>query len=322
MLDPVINKIFGLRPIDDWDPGYRFQTTLQAISTLSAQMAAVPGRKNLVWVSHGVPIEVPDISGQPLDLSPQVHRFGTALDRAHIAVYAVDQSTKGAGANMASLSTQTLDDVSQLTGGRNYVSDSVEVAINEARRDSRAFYTAGYFAPPEQGNGKFHKIRVSSGRRGLHLNAERGYYAYADAGSGEQEQATLAAAAESPFDSPEIGLRAKVDRPAHLEIQIAPDDLLYRRLGDEFEDNLVVMVFESKGAPARTDGFATRPQPPTAVPIHLSMTSEQRENAMREGTGITREVVLADTTQQVRLIVLDQNSGRCGSLSIPVGTQH
>jgi len=95
LLDPVISKIFGLRPIDDWDPGYRFETTLQAISTLAAQMAVVPGRKSLVWVSHGVPIVVPDISGQPLDLSPQVHRFGTTLQRAHIAVYAVDQSTKG-----------------------------------------------------------------------------------------------------------------------------------------------------------------------------------------------------------------------------------
>jgi len=209
-----------------------------------------------------------------------------------------------------------------VTGGRNYVSDSVEVAINEARRDSRAFYTVGYFAPPQQENGKFHKIRVNSGRRGLHLSAERGYYAYPGSGSADQEQAALAMAAGSPFDSPAIGLRAKVDRHAHLEIQIAPEDLLFRPLGDKFEDNLVFLVFESSSrAPARSNGFATRPQPPTAVPIHLSMTLEQHENAMRKGTGITREVVLADTTQQVRLVVLDQNSGRYGSLRIPIRTE-
>jgi len=326
LLDPVLSKIFSLRPIEDWDPGYRFQTTLQAISMLGGQMADVPGRKNLVWVTHGVPSMVPDLSGQPVDLSPQLHRFGTSLERAHIAVYAVDQSTKGAGADMTSLSTQTLQDVSQLTGGRNYVSDSVEVAINEARRDSRVFYTVGYFAPAPPENGKFHKIRVSSGRRGLHLNAERGYYAYADASSGEQEQATLTTAAQSPFDSPDIGLLAKVadpSHPMHLEVQIASEDLVFRQLGDEFEDSLVLLIFESNSeAPARTDGFATRPQAPMAVPIHLSMTPEQREKAIREGTGITRDIALASTTHQVRLVVLDQNSGRYGSLRVPIGTQH
>jgi len=36
LLDPVINQIFSLRPIEDWDPGYRFQATLQAVSELGA----------------------------------------------------------------------------------------------------------------------------------------------------------------------------------------------------------------------------------------------------------------------------------------------
>jgi len=185
----------------------------------------------------------------------------------------------------------------------------------------------GYFAPPQEENGKFHKVHVNSDRRGLRLNTEKGYYAYPGMDPGEQEQAILATAANSPLNSPEVGLVAKVDggasQPRHLEIHIDAADLLFRQLGDQFEGDLLLLVFQSNaGATARSDGFATRPQPPIAVPIHLSMTQEQRENATREGTGITRDIVLTETTQQVRLVVLDRNSGTYGSLRIPIGTEH
>ena len=319
LLDPIIHQIFGLRPLEDWDVGYRFQTTLQALTALSAQIALVPGRKSLVWVTHGVPITVPDISGEPLDLSPEIHRFATSLEKAHIAAYPVDQSSKGAGADLNSFSTQTLEDISSLTGGRNYRSDSVELAIRQARMDARSSYAIGYIAPPQQQDGKFHKIRVSSARPGLRLNAERGYYAYPDADSGDED--TLANAVRSPFESPEIGLRAKARDSAgskHLDIQIDPADLMFRPLGDEFHVDLLLLVFESSAtAPVSPEGFATRPQPPTPLPIHLSMTQEQRAKAAREGTGLERDIVLAAKTQQVRLVVLDQNSRRYGSLRIP-----
>lgn len=320
LLDPVINQIFGLRPLEDRDIGYRFQTTLQSVSALGSQIALVPGRKSLVWVTHGVPITVPDISGEPLDLSPEIHRFATSLEKAHIAAYPVDQSSKGAGADLNSFSTQTLEDISSLTGGRNYRSDSVELAINQARMDSRSSYAVGYIAPPQQQDGKFHKIRVSSPRHGLRLNAERGYYAYPDADSGDQD--TLANAARSPFESPEIGLRAKARDSAgskHLDIQIDPADLMFRPLGDDFQIDLLLLVFESSGQPpVNPEGFATRPQPPTPLPIHLSMTQEEHAKAVREGTGIERDIALADKTGQVRLVVVDQNSRRYGSLRIPV----
>jgi VWFA-related protein len=326
LLDPVIKQIFGLRPIDDWDPGYRFQATLQSISSLGAHMAVVPGRKNLVWVSHGVPSAIPDLSGQLIDLSPQVHSFATSLEKARIAVYSVAQSSRGAGAAPVTLSTETLQEVSDLTGGRYYLSDAVGEAINQARTDSRASYTVGYFAPPQQENAKFHKVRVNSSRRGLRLNTVRGYYAFPEAASGEQEQAALTSAVDSPYDSPDIGLVAKVDGgasgPRHLQIHINPADLLFRQLGDQFDGDLLLLVFQSKGAQdAQPDGFATRPEPPATVPIHLTMTPEQHQNALKDGTGVARDIPLAQATEQVRLVVLDRNSGAYGSLRLPIATE-
>jgi len=321
LLDSVMKKIFGFRPPDDWDPGYRFQATLQAVSALSAQMAVVPGRKNLVWVTHGVPMVVPDISGDPIDLSPQVLQFAATLEKAHIAVYAVDQSSKGAGATLGTFSMQTLEDVSELTGGRYYASDSVEAAINQARTDLRASYTVGYFAPLHEENGKFHRVRVASSRRGLQLNTQRGYYAFPETEPGGQQEAALNAAATNPFDSSEIGLRAKIEhsasQPAHLGIRIDAKDVLFRQLGDQFEGDLLLAVFPwDSGDPSRSEGFATRLQPLTAVPIHLSMTREQRDKAMRDDTGIIRDVVLPGANKRIKLIVLDGNSGAYGSLGI------
>lgn len=212
LLDPVMKQIFSLRPIEDRDPGYRFQATLQSVSSLGAQMAMVPGRKNLVWVSHGVPSAVPDLSGEMIDLSPQVHSLATALEKARIAVYSVAQRSKGAGAAPVTLSTETLQEVSDLTGGRYFTSDSVGEAINQARTDSRASYTIGYFALPQQENGKFHRVHVNSSRRGLRLNAVRGYYAFPEAESGEQEQDTIRAAADSPYDSPDNRVSSESQR--------------------------------------------------------------------------------------------------------------
>lgn len=51
------------------------------------------------------------------------------------------------------------------------------------------------------------------------------------------------------------------------------------------------------------------------------MTPEQRENALKDGTGIARDIPLAQTTEQVRLVVLDRNSGAYGSLRIPIATE-
>ncbi len=321
LLDSVMKKIFGFRPPDDWDPGYRFQATLQAVSALGAQMALVPGRKNLVWVTHGVPITVPDVSGDPIDLSPQVHHFAATLEKAHIAVYAVDQSSKGAGATLGTFSMQTLESVSELTGGRYYASDSVEAAINKARADLRASYKVGYFAPLQEENGKFHRVRVASSRRGLQLNTQRGYYAFPYTELGGQQEAALNAAATDPFDSSEIGVRAKIQRDAsqaaHLDIRIDANDVLFRQLGDQFEGDLLLAVFPwDSGDPSRSEGFATRRQPLTAVPIHLSMTLEERNKAMRDGAGITRDIVLLDSNSKIKLIVLDQNLGAYGSLGI------
>ena len=278
LLDGVIRKIFGFRPMDDHDPGIRFQAAVQALSVMAAQLSAVPGRKALVWITHGVPIDIPDLSGIPIDMSPTLNRLSAALEQKRIAIYSVQQSQQGAGAELASLSTVTLRQMSSLTGGRAYPSDAVDAAITQARTDARANYTVGYFPSIQTWNGKYHKIRIASTRTGIHFTAKQGYYAFAEPTPTDQEQATLGMASASPFDSPEIGLRATVSaaddasQGMRIHIRIDPDDLLLAPRDNQFTGSLLVAVrYDSAEA---EQGLASRSdREPRAFPVELNLTT-------------------------------------------------
>ena len=321
LLDGVLRKIFGLRPMDDHDPGIRFESTVQALSVMGAQLSAVPGRKALVWITHGVPINIPDLSGIPIDMSPMLHRLSAALEQKRIAVYSVQQSQQGAGAELASLSRDTLRQMSSLTGGRAYTSDAVNEAITQARTDARANYTVGYFPSIQTWNGKYHKIRIASTRSGIHFTAKQGYYAFAEPTPMDQEQATLGMAASSPFDSPEIGLRASVSaaddasQGIRIHIRIDPDGLLLVPRGNQLTGKLLVAV-QNDFAEAE-QGFVSRSdREPRTFPVELNLTPDQRSKAMQEGIAV--DVATGGLPHKVRVIVLDRNLREYGTLTIPV----
>src|SRR5271156_4589386 len=57
-LDQAVRNTSGLRSVDAIDPIKRANTTLKALETLAAAMAAVNGRKDLIWVTHGIPLSI------------------------------------------------------------------------------------------------------------------------------------------------------------------------------------------------------------------------------------------------------------------------
>jgi VWFA-related protein len=307
-LDKVLQQIWGFRPPDDQIEGIRFQMTVQALSVMRTQLAGFPGRKNLVWVTHGVPFVIPDVGGQLTDLSPAWHQLSEGLAFTDIAVYSVAQSSRGAGAQMGTLSDQALQEISDLTGGRYYASDAVDAAVNQAATDSRAGYTIGYFPTAQEWNGKFHKVRIASDRRDLRFNAEKGYYAYPYEGD-VREQGILRIAAVSPFDSPQIGLRASVSQRSHFEIHIDPSDLVLRPRGDAFEARLGLTFVEAD------------PEEPVLAPVTVTLSPGEREQALKDGIKVVRDVTLKASSQNVRIVVLDLNSDRYGTLTVPLPGQ-
>jgi hypothetical protein len=68
----------------------------------------------------------------------------------------------------------TFQQLANLTGGRAYLSGEVEDAITRSLADARARYQLTYEAP--QPDGKYHELRVACTRKGVRIEAQRGYY--------------------------------------------------------------------------------------------------------------------------------------------------
>lgn len=57
ILDRVMNIVTVTRPVDI-DVAARVQLTYNSLNALGLQLAGIPGRKNIVWITGGVPIEL------------------------------------------------------------------------------------------------------------------------------------------------------------------------------------------------------------------------------------------------------------------------
>jgi VWFA-related protein len=117
----------------------RAQRTLAALKLLSRRLAGYPGRKNLIWLSAGFPIQITsevvqlstdnDSLAQGTATSPQVrveksyendlHQLAAELTDAQVSVYSVD--ARGLiGAKLADASSQGTDAVGLLQTGPEY----------------------------------------------------------------------------------------------------------------------------------------------------------------------------------------------------------
>src|ERR1035437_7327669 len=74
LVDRASHKLFGVRPpgltVDD-----RVRMTYVALEALAARVAETPGRKSIIWISHGVPISIGGRSGvDEIDYTPLLRR--------------------------------------------------------------------------------------------------------------------------------------------------------------------------------------------------------------------------------------------------------
>ncbi len=257
LLDDASRELFRLRPVGV-DVDMRVRMTYQALGSLADLVAAAPGRKSLIWISHGVPISL-GVGGSSIyagmDYTPLLQRLTATLDRADVAVYTVRQpeslrpggqsdaaaaspgASDGPGITMST--EDTLEQFAQLTGGHAFMTPDIRGAIALAASDARMSYLISY--EPSLGNwdGKYHKIRVTCARKGVKLETKQGYYAFANlAAPGDREKAALETATASAFNATEIGLYARLTEhdtkppTAELAIRVDPGDVGLAQAGD------------------------------------------------------------------------------------------
>jgi len=331
-LDNALKTVLRNRPVEV-DISIRTQMTFIALDQMGLELSRVAGRKNLVWVTDGVPIGLGPVrsdTGEFVDFTPQLRHLSQALERSGVAIYPVRQvmmgspdrigatsdgvgATGGAGTGMQSI--ETLNEFASVTGGRPNLGKDIGAALKQAMNDVRVSYQIGYYAPDRNWDGKFHKIRITCKRKGVHIQAKTGYYAWA-VPPGEGSEQAIRAVVGTQFDAAEIGLHGSLtadpkDKGSmQLNVRIDAHDVAFGQQGDHSDAQLrlALVGYYNDG---RIEGSHV-------VPFDVHFSAAEREKARSEGIPFTRKVAISDQLGRVRLIVFDRGSNAIGSLTIPI----
>ena len=288
--------------------------TYVALETLANQMVAMPGRRDIVWVTGGVPNVYPTnatCSGDWIDCALYVPHLSVTLDRDSTAVNPLSYS-----GNLNADRTRDMEDMAGLTGGRAFFRDDVKAVIAQLGKEAANYYPVAYDPGADNWDNKFHKVRLTCEKKGLKVQAKQRYYAYPDQRPpAARQQAALAAAYQSPVDNPEIGLRMAVTdagagKGLHLAIRINAADIVLREQGGNFDGAITLLISDIGAAGPIGDPMLSNSNP------HL--TREQHDAAVKDGLPMVVDHPVKEGTQKVRILLLDQTTNAIGSLTAPV----
>ena len=197
-----------------YESDLRVMMTLNALSELGRYLAAVPGKKNLIWFSGSFPISLsPDavLSTQMKDVkdySVDVRRTSALLSAARISVYPVDarglmmsqtasadynpsmpmiQSAPGTisrdnnqFSEQSSQDQSTLSTIATETGGRAFTNgNGLRETVEKIVADGSSYYSLSY-VPPQEAAGKhgddFRRVEVKVDGSKYQLAYRRGYF--------------------------------------------------------------------------------------------------------------------------------------------------
>ena len=323
MLDDAMKAVSMVRPTEIWIDE-RIRLTYNALGSLAARLAGMPRRKNIVWITHGVPIALsPAVTGTDwIDYTPLLRQLSERLDRANISIYPVQQVPPGmampgtADAQHSGLSSEdTLQEFARYTRGRANRTNDIREAIHQAMNDVRTGYQLGYCPATQNWDGKFHKVRVACARKGVRVQVKEGYYAWPEQPfSEERQKESLEAALSASLDAGEIGLRVAASAPeaggAKLNVWVDPSDVLLAQQAGEYTGELKFMIAEL-GADGSARGSAV-------AAMHLRFNQQQRDEILKIGITFEENLKLPQSAQKIRLAILDGTSGAVGSITVPV----
>jgi len=312
LLDKALRAVDRIRPEDfQVDADLRTQATLAALSNLIPQFGALPGRKALVWLSHGVPLQAYSVNrGMLTDYTPTVRRLAAEMNRAQIVAYPVDQAARNSSVVRYSPaadgmeSRDTLQEIASLTAGVWFPGNLGGTAMLQAAADTRAMYQVRYVPPTGSWDGKFHKLRVTSVRTGVQVRAIAGYFASVEPATPEGR---FALAALGPYDIPDVGVTAslspsqKVPGWTHFQIHVDTRDLEAgaSQTSGEFRVTYVEYV------------TAWNSSVPSSTPVKFDFKAG-------DDIAVGLDRPLDPAAKKIRIVVQDAVSGAAGSVTIPV----
>lgn len=330
---------------------------LSALIGVAANLDAIPGHKDLVWVASDNVLanwtdQAPGIDRGANPLGGLVLRAQEALNDAHVSLYPLDASQFEAMATDASLANSSvqlnpavsdqypsagagasvtngrataemrqdmhavepaMQHLAQATGGRSFQrSGNVAGELNSVIADGHAAYLLS-FAPDTPPDDKYHRLTVTvPERHGLTLRYRAGYLY-------TKEPATLKErfrqAVWQPQDETEIGLSARWDHAsegAAISLDIAATDIGLAQQRGRWTGKLDVFLVQRDNT-----GTHATVKEETLV---LDLKPETYQKVLHDGIPFA-EYIPQKQSGTVRIIVVDENSGRLGSVTLPTALE-
>jgi VWFA-related protein len=309
--------------VADFSEVQRRDPTEEAIESIARHLSAVPGRKSLIWMSAGIPLQIS--SGTSRDgRDSQIGRATRLLTDANIAVYPIDTRglrapdppRGGRGRLEQNLPPDVMLRLADGTGGRAfYFNNDLANSIRTAISDAEVSYTLGFY-PSENGfDGKFHNLSVNVARKDVEVRHRSGYFAVKDEPPNEKERRSIMAELlSSPLDGSQIGLQAGVEsvptnaKAFRIFLRIETSDLHLERRNDRWAGTLDLAI--------RVESSKQKTVQVRSIPI--DMAEESFRAALTQGLVLQDTVTTDRPADRVRIVLQDRATGFAGSLWVPL----
>jgi hypothetical protein len=191
----------------------------------------------------------------------------------------------------------------------------VEGVISQALSDRSLVYVLEYYPRHGEWNGKFHTLRVKTSHPGIRLRYRASYRAMLPKPLNPQErQQMLAALASSPLDFAGIHFNVRVqpegDADPRFMLRIPRAEMQWSWLDGTMLGNVQVWFIQKR---ASGDDLAT-----SNLKTDLRLSAEAYEAAVRDGVSLASDLKLDSSAARVRVMLLDENSGKIGTVDVPV----
>lgn len=313
----------------------RYLITLENLRHLAVFLNGFAGRKNLIWFAQSVPAEFFNGMVNNPDVDAAYRQTMDLLSAARVAVYPVSPG----GVGVPPIPSQL---IAEQTGGRAFVSNSLGQVMQTIQSETADFYTLSYVPSNSKMDGGFRKIAVEIPGAKYKLAYRRGYYAidtglpgnaldqrkvalakYAEEKKGDVDpllpfmdlgmpqsdqilyEARVTPHASDPTATSEGKMRYGVDFTVDmkdLDLKLGPDGshagllnitlLIYDRYGKVIDHQVHVAAVAIK--PDAYALFQSR-----GVQLHADIATPKGNHWLRTG-------------------IYDQNSGKVGTLEIPL----
>ena len=313
----------------------RMLVTMEALNQLARSMAIFPGRKNLIWISGGIPFD-------PTDTAPQMQKTASLLAATQIAVYPIDvrgiaylgadgpapsqdvfgprggdYGERSGQADELAAVHETMLDIARLTGGRAYINNNdIPSQIQDIVQTGSSYYTLAYRPENQEWNGKFRKVAVKAAQPNVKLRTRPGYYAVKDPfGSPDVDRSFSLAMQPGVPPSTSLVMQARVlppetpDKATQIDFLVDVRDLQFLMSGDQRRQPNLMFVAAAWDEKGNARGSVTGTYQQILQPADVQVL-------LRTGLRLQHQLALKPGNYQLRLGLVDRLSGKMGTIDV------